>query len=64
MERAGFPPQGRQGQLARESEKSQGIWGQFRGRKEEGGGEAERSFTARDPVMVPGGLEAGGWQRA
>ena len=57
VERGGSPPQGRQGLLARESEKSWGIWGQFRGKKEEGGGEELQ-------IMVPGGLEAGGWQRA
>lgn len=45
VERGGFPPQGRQGRLAPESEKSQGIWGQFKGRKEEDGGEAERSYS-------------------
>ena len=58
VERRGFPPQGRQGRLAPESEKSQGVWGQFRGRKEEDGGEAERSYSWR---TGPGAGEAGGW---
>ena len=58
VERGGSPPQGRQGLLARESEKSWGIWGQFRGRKEEGGGEElqreTRSWCPGDWRLVAG----------